>query len=70
MPVALASPALPGHKMRNLQSKASEPLWSEFKARAAGCHQAASPALARLLRDDIVAKVTGITIKPTKLIQQ
>ena len=41
------------HKMRNLQSKVPEDLWPEFKARAAACYQAPSPALARLLRDDI-----------------
>jgi putative transposase len=39
--------------MRNLASKVPEDVWPEFKARAAGCYQAASPALARLLRDDI-----------------
>jgi putative transposase len=43
------------HKMRNLQSKVPEDVWQEFKARAAACYQAASPALARLLREDIVA---------------
>ncbi|MBO0718761.1 MAG: IS256 family transposase [Rhizobiales bacterium] len=43
------------HKMRNLQSKVPEHVWPEFKARAAACYQAASPALARLLRDDIAA---------------
>jgi transposase-like protein len=43
------------HKMRNLQSKVPEDLWPEFKARAVACYQAASPALARLLRDDIAA---------------
>jgi putative transposase len=43
------------HKMRNLESKVPEDLWPEFKARARGCYQAASPALARLLRDDIAA---------------
>ena len=32
-----------------------ENVWPEFKARAAACYQAASPALARLLKDDIVA---------------
>jgi putative transposase len=42
------------HKMRNLQSKVPEPLWPEFKACAITCYQAASPALARLLRDEIV----------------
>ncbi len=41
------------HKMRNLQSKVPEDVWPELKARAAACYQAASPALARLLRDDI-----------------
>jgi len=43
------------HKMRNLQSKVPEDQWPEFKARAVACYQAASPALVRLLRDDIVA---------------
>lgn len=43
------------HKMRNLQSKMPDAVWPEFKARAAACYQAASPALARLLRDDIAA---------------
>jgi putative transposase len=43
------------HKTRNLQSKVPEDVWPEFKARASACYQAASPALARLLRDDIVA---------------
>jgi putative transposase len=43
------------HKMRNLQSKLPEDLWPEFKACATACYQAASPALARLLRDEIVS---------------
>ena len=43
------------HKMRNLQSKVPEDRWPEFKARAAACYQAASPALARMLREDITA---------------
>jgi transposase-like protein len=43
------------HKMRNLQSKVPEDRWQEFKARAAASYQAASPALARVLREDIVA---------------
>ena len=46
------------HKLRNLQSKVPEDAWPEFKARAVACYQAASPALARLLRDDIVATYT------------
>ena len=41
------------HKMRNLGGKLPDDLWPEFKARAMACYQAASPALARLLRDDI-----------------
>jgi transposase-like protein len=41
------------HKLRNLQTKVPEEQWPEFKARAVACYQAASPALARLLRDDI-----------------
>jgi hypothetical protein len=32
------------HKTRNLQSKVPEDVWPEFKARAAACYQAASPA--------------------------
>src|SRR5262249_15991100 len=43
------------HKLRNLQSKVPEDQWPEFKARAIACYQAASPALARLLRDDMVS---------------
>jgi putative transposase len=43
------------HKRRNLQSKVPDAVWPEFHARARACYQAASPALARLLRDDIVA---------------
>jgi putative transposase len=42
------------HKLRNLQSKVPEDVWPELKARAVACYQAASPALARLLREDIV----------------
>ncbi|MCC7017450.1 MAG: IS256 family transposase [Rhodospirillales bacterium] len=43
------------HKMRNLQSKVPEAIWPEFKARASACYQAASPALARVLADDLRA---------------
>jgi transposase-like protein len=32
-----------------------EDQWPEFMARAIACYQAASPALARLLRDDMVS---------------
>ena len=34
-------------------------VWPEFHARARACYQAASPALARILRDDIVATYEG-----------
>jgi len=47
------------HKMRNLQSKAPDDVWPEFHARARACYQAASPALARILRDDIVTTYGG-----------
>ena len=47
------------HKMRNLLSKVPEDLWPEFKARAQACYQAASPSLARMLRDDIRATYGG-----------
>ena len=43
------------HKMRNLASKVPEDIWPEFKARASACYQAASPALACILRDDLAA---------------
>jgi transposase-like protein len=46
------------HKMRNLQGKVPQDVWPEFKARATACYQAASPALACLLRDDIAATYT------------
>jgi len=41
------------HKRRNLQSKMPEDQWPEFKARASACYHAASPVLARMLRDDL-----------------
>ena len=47
------------HKLRNLQSKVPEDQWPGFKARATACYQAASPALARILRDDLVATYGG-----------
>jgi putative transposase len=42
------------HKLRSLQSKMPEDEWPEFRARDR-LLPAASPALARLLRDDIAA---------------
>jgi transposase-like protein len=47
------------HKMRNLQSKVPDDVWPEFQGRARACYQAASPALARVLRDDLVATYGG-----------
>jgi len=47
------------HKMRNLLSKVPDDVWPEFQARARACYQAASPALAGLLRDDIAATYAG-----------
>jgi len=42
------------HRMRNLRSKAPEAQWPEIAIRARACYEAASPALATLLRDDFV----------------
>ena len=43
------------HRMRNLRSKAPAGQWPEIALRARGCYEAASPALAAVLRDDFVA---------------
>src|SRR5437879_12869083 len=43
------------HRLRNLRSKAPESQWPEIAIRARGCYEAASPALAAVLRDDFVA---------------
>ena len=42
------------HRLRNLRSKAPEGQWPEIAIRARACYEAASPALALLLRDDFV----------------
>jgi putative transposase len=42
------------HRLRNLRSKAPEPQWPEIAIRARACYEAASPALATLLRDDFI----------------
>jgi transposase-like protein len=42
------------HKMRNLLGKVPEDAWPEIKAQATACYQAASPALALILRDEFV----------------
>lgn len=42
------------HRLRNLRSKAPENHWPEIALRARACYEAASPALATLLRDDFV----------------
>jgi putative transposase len=42
------------HRLRNLRSKAPESQWPEIVIRARACYEAASPALATLLREDFV----------------
>ncbi len=42
------------HRLRNLRSKAPEHQWLEIAIRARACYEAASPALATLLREDFV----------------
>jgi transposase-like protein len=42
------------HRLRNLRSKAPESQWPEIAIRARACYEAASPALAMVLRDDFV----------------
>ncbi len=42
------------HRLRNLRSKAPESRWPEIALRARGCYEAASSALATVLRDDFV----------------
>lgn len=42
------------HKVRNLQNKVPEGEWPAIKAEILACYQAASPALARMLRDEFV----------------
>ncbi|MGH8733886.1 MAG: IS256 family transposase, partial [Burkholderiales bacterium] len=43
------------HRMRNLVVKVPEPAWPEFKERVRACYQAPSRAIARELRDGLVA---------------
>jgi transposase-like protein len=42
------------HRLRNLHSKAPDRQWPEIAIRARACYEAASPALATLLREDFV----------------
>jgi transposase-like protein len=42
------------HRLRNLRSNAPDGQWPEIAIRARACYEAASPALALLLRDDFV----------------
>jgi putative transposase len=42
------------HRLRNLRSKAPDSQWPEIAIRARACYEAASPALATLLREDFV----------------
>jgi transposase-like protein len=46
------------HRLRNLRSKVPESQWPEIAIRARACYEAASPALATLLREDF-AQVYG-----------
>jgi len=42
------------HRLRHLDSKEADHPWPEIAIRARACYEAASPALATLLRDDFV----------------
>jgi putative transposase len=42
------------HRMRNLRGKVSDAAWPDVAIRARACYEAASPALATVLRDDFV----------------
>ena len=42
------------HRMRNLRGKVPDATWPEVALRARACYEAASPALAAVLRDDVV----------------
>ena len=42
------------HRMRNLRGKVPEATWPDVAIRARACYEAASPALATVLRDDFV----------------
>jgi transposase-like protein len=44
------------HKLRNLESKVPEERWREVKALAVAAYQAASPMMARLLKDEFVKR--------------
>jgi putative transposase len=55
LPRTRSAPRCLAPKLRNLQSKVPKDQWPEFKTRAPACYQAASPALARMLRDEIAA---------------
>jgi transposase-like protein len=54
-PTALRQRCL-AHKMRNLGAKLPEDLRAEFEAAAKASYQAPSPAMARALREDLVAR--------------
>lgn len=44
------------HKIRNLQNKVPEEVWRELKGAALAAYQAGSPQVARMLRDDFIAR--------------
>jgi putative transposase len=53
LPRALRQRCL-AHRMRNLRGKVPEATWPDVAIRARACYEAASPALATVLRDDFV----------------
>ena len=44
------------HKIRNLENKTPEDQWPAFREHVRACYQAPSPAVARSLRDEVVAQ--------------
>jgi transposase-like protein len=47
------------HRLRNLQSKVTEERWPEIRARVKACYEAPSTEVAKVLRDDFVARYQG-----------
>jgi putative transposase len=48
------------HRMRNLRGKVPEATWPDVAIRARACDEAASPALATVLRDDFEACIAHL----------
>lgn len=47
------------HRRRNLQSKVTEERWPEIRARVKACYEALSAEVAKVLREDFVARYQG-----------